>query len=160
MHNREQLRFMLETGQRIIRKTIDDITDHDSMVCGADRSNHARWQVGHLAYFDGYTLALAGDRSEDYRSLKEPFGMGSTVSDDPAAYPPWTDLRESLYRIHAKLNMLVSDDSGVDPDMNVSEGEGRQPLWQVLTFVSLHESYHAGQIVAIRRALGLDRAFG
>jgi uncharacterized damage-inducible protein DinB len=159
MSHRENLLYMLKINQSVIKKLLDDIGEEESMVQGKDDFNHIRWLTGHLYGADGYSLSVLGLKDESYSKYDKLFGGGSAVSADPKAYPSMTELREMLYKSHERLFETISRLSDVDLEKEIGEGEKKQPAWQPLTFLCMHEFYHAGQIVYIRKMLGRERPF-
>lgn len=158
MTRRDHLLYMLKTNQHVIKRLLDDITEEESMVRGEGGLNHIRWLAGHLYGSDGYCFSLLGVKDDSTGQYSKIFGGGSVVSDDPTTYPSMAELRDLLYKSHERLFKIISDLSDNELEREIGE-EKKQPVWQPLTFLAMHEFYHAGQIVQIRKMLGRERPF-
>ncbi|MFH1687817.1 MAG: DinB family protein [bacterium] len=156
---KETLLYLLKTSQFISDKLIDDVSEEDSLVRGRDQSNHIRWQVGHLVYFGKYILFLAGQGDESFRQLEGDFGYKSVVRDDGSGYLALAELKEQLADVHRQLYEFVEKASDGELDKIVDEKKGT-PVAEQIAFWSLHETYHAGQIIPVGKALGRERPFG
>lgn len=159
MKSREYLLFMLRTNRDVVKKLVDDITEEESMARGHDGHNHLRWQMGHLLYSKGYTLANLGDQSVDHSSLKSMCAEGAEVSDDPSVYPLMSDLRTRLYNAHDRLIVTIENASNDQLDRKLGDKDDWL-VWQQLIWSIMHDFYHLGQIAQVRRMLGRDRPFG
>jgi hypothetical protein len=156
---REVVLYMLKVNQQALKQLIDDITEDESLARGANKGNHIRWLTGYLICYDSYALTLLGDRSEDYKEFLNLFGARTEISDDPSVYPPMAELKQFLYKTYEEEIKLLEGISAIDLKKEIGEKEEKQPIWQALAFYCLHDFYHAGQITAIRRALGRARPF-
>ncbi len=160
MDSRDQLLYMVNTNQAVLKRLLDDVTPEDSMVRGEEQLNHICWLVGHLLNTNINALSLAGVTVEDYQKWGKIFGGGSEISDDPSVYPSWVDLRERLFRIYEQMKGTYSRLSDDELARMVGDDKGKVPLWQRLSFFCMHDFYHAGQIVHMRKILGRKRPFG
>ena len=75
----------------------------------------------------------------------------------PAASPPsaaaWKERIDSFTRSRDKLKALARDVD--DLAAKVPTGKGNQTYLRAILLVADHTAYHVGQLVALRRALGL-----
>lgn len=75
----------------------------------------------------------------------------------PAPAPPsdaaWKESVRSFTRSREKLKALASDVE--DLTANVPAGKGDQTYLRAILLVADHTAYHVGQLVALRRALGI-----
>ena len=156
---RDVLLHMLKMNQLTLKPLIDDITEDESLVRPAKQGNHIRWHTGHLICYDSYGLTLLGDENENHKKLSKLFGAGSEISDDPSVYPPIAELKQQLYSIYERAIELIEHIKEANLEKEIGEGDKKRPIWQPLAFYCLHDLYHAGQITAIRRALGRERPF-
>jgi len=160
MDIRDHLLYMVKTNQAVLKRLLDDVTPEDSMVRGEEQLNHICWLTGHLLNTNGYALSLTGATIEDYPEWGKIFDGGSEISDDQSVYPPWADLRERLFRIYEQMTSAYSRLSDDDLGKMVGDDQSKAPLWQRLSFLCMHDFYHAGQIVYMRKILGRKRPFG
>lgn len=121
-------------------------------------SNHALWNLGHLAISNMWMASLIDGKptgiSDDQERL---FGMQSVPTPDASAYPPFEDVK-ALYtrsgeRLRAALRALKPADVFAS-----CEGEPQTFCTDKLDAVfkaAWHEAWHLGQIAELRKALGL-----
>ena len=160
MARREQLAYMLKTTAEIVKPLIDDITEEESMVRGSDRFNHIRWQTGHLIHTDNFILQALGQNKTAPESYTDLFaGNNREISDDPEHYPLMAALRTEILVLHKRLIDLVEEVDEAIFDQEIPWGESKAPVWRGITFLCMHDFYHAGQITHIRKALGRERPF-
>lgn len=153
----------LDFARSATLKLAADITDEQMTHRPTPQANHAAWILGHLAYADdGFRTKLSGNEAvipENYEAL---FGMGTTPSDDASLYPSKADLIAVLEQSHAALTSWfksLSDEQIASPLPEGMEmfGANHATLAATMTW---HEGIHAGQLIEVRRSLGLPRAFG
>ena len=72
----------------------------------------------------------------------------------PSSAAAWNDSVADFRADRAKLKELV-ESGRVDLFAKVPTGEGRQTYLRAVLLVIEHNAYHAGQLVAVRRALGV-----
>jgi len=125
---------------------------------------HVAWQVGHLAVCE-YALALKrvrGVRADDEQLVSADdfrlYGKGSEPVFDADAYPPVSQIRELLQRVHQQtLDELQSLDEATAEEPT---SEPPHPMFKTklgaLVWCAQHEFLHAGQIGLLRRQLGLE----
>ena len=159
MAKRDMLLYMLKVNQQALKQLIDHITEAESLTRHNGHGNHIRWHTGHLICYNSNGLTLLGEANENDKSLSKLFGAGSEIADDPAAYPSMAELKQQLYGVYERAIELIEDMTEADLEKQFGEGEKKRPIWQPLAFYCLHDFYHAGQITALRRALGRERPF-
>jgi DinB superfamily len=137
--------------------------------------NHLAWTLGHLALYLNRVAELAADapfpesdfltgdgrQGDAKRYDTESVAYGSTPIDDPGIYPPLARGREILEKAGARLAAALR----ALPDEVLAE---RQITWgcvdlsvtDLVARISNHNGNHAGQIVDLRRALGLGGVIG
>jgi uncharacterized damage-inducible protein DinB len=131
-------------------KAVDGIPV-DKRGARASGFDHSPWQL--LEH-----MRLAQDDILDFcinpnytHHLKWPddYWPASTPSNDAA----WRDSVESFARSREKMKALARD----VPDLTakVPTGKGDQTYLRAILLLADHTAYHVGQIVAVRRALGI-----
>jgi len=125
-------------------------------------TNHALWQVGHLASSSDTALKLLGGQPVVSDKWRELFGNSSKPVDDPSIYPSMDEAIKTLDGIRPKLiaafeaasdELLNSD----PPIQRVKDRFGTTVNFIVFLMTS-HELFHAGQLSSWRRAIGLGSA--
>lgn len=160
---RDNLLYMLNVNKGALHKLLDDVSEEESMERGKDNTPHIRWQTGHLAHTCGWGAGLLSGEHDFLQSdqYKELFGGGSEVSDDPAAYPPFSQLRDELYEAIDKSIAAAGEMTDEQLEADVPEGQGpKSSIINVAQFLCMHAFYHAGQITQLRRVMGRERPFG
>jgi uncharacterized damage-inducible protein DinB len=69
------------------------------------------------------------------------------------------ELKQVLNQTYEKEIKLLEGIGDTDLKKEIGEEGKKKPIWQALAFYCLHDFYHAGQITAVRRALGRERPF-
>ena len=159
----ESARAVLDFARRSTLKMVDDIPVEKICSKPLDGTNHALWVLGHLAVTDDwFACTLANRESVIDESWGPLFGMKSEPSDDPSTYPSIDEIKAGLQR--ARQSLLTGFESldeqqlqGPVPD----ELEGFAPNVGGAAFtLAWHEGFHAGQLSAVRRSLGLPLTMG
>ena len=159
MKVKEQLQYMVNVNKTVAGRLLDDMTDEESLVLVDKIPNHIRWQAGHMVYSNGFALTQLGNNDQDWQKYGKTFGGGSEIADDPSAYPPIAELRETLYRFYDRELELLENISDAELEKDVGDEGKPMPAWKRFSFMCMHDFYHAGQIMQIRRALGRARPF-
>lgn len=120
--------------------------------------NHAVWTLGHLATFYQWSASLIdgkeGGLPSSYQGL---FGWKSKPQPDAAIYPSYEEIRrhfEDAYDRFLKLALALSDAEMLKPPAMDTGGYAKDKL-EVIEKAVWHEGWHAGQLAALRRALGI-----
>jgi uncharacterized damage-inducible protein DinB len=124
-------------------------------------ANHALWVLGHLACTDDYfATSLGGRASMLDDAWNEMFGMGSKPKDDPSAYPSLEAVLDRLEK--TRQAMLETFEEMDEEKLQEPTPEAWRPFAPTyaatLASIAFHEGFHAGQISAVRRSLGLGAA--
>lgn len=154
----DSLRF----GRGFLKMMLDNTPDELFFKQAHEGANHPAWVVGHLATVDAFFYkTLAGGESDLPESWDELFGMNSKCDPDPGKYPSRSELEAALDTSREKLESWLA---------SLSDEELMRPIPQELEMfakthaqlgasLSFHDSFHAAQISACRRASGLPPMF-
>jgi len=126
-------------------------------------AKHALWVIGHLACTDDYFLVeFGGRKSAVPEAWQKIFGMNSTASADTKIYPPVDQVLKTLDAGHAAVIKWLETLTPEQLEKAMPDGwQAYAPtLGDVPGFGAWHEGYHAGQLSAVRKGLGLPAAFG
>jgi len=152
----------MATSRWFLEQLLESMTDEQLMARSCPGMNHAVWIVGHTAWTEDYFMQkLAGRPGGLPEGWDVLFGNGSEVSDDASAYPDRAELMRVLTdRRDALIGWLMTLD---EPQLcRPTEGEMADMVpsfGQLAPFLSFHEGFHAGQLSAARRAVGIGRLF-
>jgi uncharacterized damage-inducible protein DinB len=158
MSYREQLLHSLNLDRIVLKNMLGDIGEENSLRRISDGGSHIKWIVGHILYGADRVYAYLQEEEPD-RKIEKKFGYQTAASDNPAEYPPLSELYDRINKIHDKLADYVSSLSDEGLEKEIKAGERPLKIWQMLTGYIMHEYYHIGQIAMIRTALGLKRPF-
>ncbi len=153
------LAFARGVTTKLARDIAQDQMTHRPMP----NCNHTAWLLGHLAYADnGFYTKLSGNDPVIPENFEALFGMGTTPSDDACLYPSKAELLEVLERSHAALTdwfKSLPEEKLAEPLPEGMEMFGANHATLAAT-MAWHEGVHNGQLIEVRRSLGLSRVFG
>jgi uncharacterized damage-inducible protein DinB len=153
----------LDLARRSTLKLIEDIPPDKLCHRPVPGANHVLWVLGHLASSDNFFATTLGDREPVIdKQWDELFGMGSKPTEDPRDYPSLDEVKAGLQR--AREAMVESFRSmGEQKLQSPTPDDWRNfaPTYAaVMASIAFHEGFHAGQLSAVRRSLGLPSALG
>jgi hypothetical protein len=137
-----------------------DFTEAEAGAAGSGQApNPLLWQLGHLACVEDDVCWLFGapDRLAG-EGLRAACSTGSPAPTRATRFPSLAELRTLLDATHARLLRLLeqASDGGLDRPPREANPFFKS-LGQAIYEVALHETYHVGEIAALRRALGKPR---
>jgi hypothetical protein len=138
-----------------------DFTEREAAESGPGdgRPNPLAWHLGHLASVEDEVAQLFGaDGSVVPARLRTVCATGAPQPQADTTYPPLTDLWVLLERTHERLLELV--ERGAPEDLDRAPRTPNKfftSLGQAVYEAALHETYHVGEIGALRKALGKPR---
>jgi uncharacterized damage-inducible protein DinB len=152
------LAMMFRINETLISRAMDGLTDDQLWQRPTEHNNPALWLVGHLVRSRARLLTALGEPFDT--GWGDAFARGSAV-EDRATYVSRGDIADMMnvvsQRLYPKLESL-RDEELAQP------ASGPVPLIRTLadlaTFLTMHESYHVGQLAYIRKALGLPGLVG
>ena len=154
----------LATMRWFTMKLIENLTPDQWMRQVSPGANHIMFNVGHIAYCDAGFLAAAGGATDAVpTSYKALFDQGCLPSERAADYPEPAELLGVLQRAREDLTSHLAGLSGarlLDAPADERLADVSPMIAQLPGFITLHEGTHAGQILLIRRSLGLPGVLG
>jgi hypothetical protein len=148
-----------------------DDTNHTRQAPGLP--NHFAWTLGHLAFylhrtaerFDGKPLPddsfLPGTvRGDRHRFGVEGISFNSTPTDDPASFPPAARCVAVFDAAIERLAVALESADDAKFDQLAPWGSNQLPLWKIIIGMINHNGVHCGQLIDLRRALGMGRILG
>jgi uncharacterized damage-inducible protein DinB len=120
-------------------------------------ANHALWIIGHLSMVDNNVLSrLFPGKGVDKPDYSEKFGRQSKPSPNAADYPPPEEVLAFFHERRIVLLECIDNMSAEDFEQPVPPPKPPfiNNVWQLLSFMAIHESLHMGQLSMCRRALG------
>lgn len=172
----ETLARMIETSIPLATRYFKGFDDANRAAQLPGMPNHFAWTLGHCALtmhrlaeaIDGRPLPesafAAGveraDGSPPTRFGTEGVAFNSTPAPDPDAYPTaarCTEIFEAACRRFAAAARAATDEQLDTPH---PWGSAQIPMIDLIIRVGLHNAMHTGQLVDLRRGLGLGRVIG
>lgn len=148
-----------------------DDTTHTKQT--KDLHNHFAWNMGHLAVtmhrvagaIDGQPIPEADFIMNSKTGDKNRFGVdsvgyGSTPVDNPAIYPTCARCAEVFDSAIARLANAVRHADDATLDKAIKWGAGDSPIGLLIPRMLYHNGVHTGQIIDLRRALGMKNVLG
>ena len=146
--------------------------DHNRTRQAPGLPNHLAWNLGHLALtmhraiekLDGSTPPesdfVAGPSGDADRFGIESVSFASVPSDDPGTYPAVSRARAIFDAAIERLAATVERATDAQLETLVAWGGGQTPWADLVARMAFHNGVHTGQIIDLRRALGMKGVLG
>jgi len=150
---------IFKRNEAMLAKAIDGLSGEQWTRRPQESSNSALWILGHIVWARSRALKLLGVSWE--KPWLNQFERGSKP-DGASQYPSseevvsaWKELTASLPSAleAAPAATMAAPASQPSPSFDGTIGG-------MVSFLAMHESYHVGQVVYVRRLLGNDRVAG
>jgi uncharacterized damage-inducible protein DinB len=157
----EILRNQARTTERVIQMNVDGITHEESLIRPEPAGNCVNWVVGHLACVYNNVLPLLGQNAVVQKSILNRYERGAAPLEDEKEAVSLAELLETITeavkRFETGLSELTVEQldapSPFSPTNNPNE-----TVRSLLSTVSFHQAYHAGQLGVLRRVVGKSGA--
>ena len=157
----------------LIGRYLKGFDDSNRLAQAPDVPNHAAWTLGHLAYVmhraaervdgkplpDGDFIEGAAD-GDAKRFGVESVALGSVVTADPGRYPTWDRCQAVFDAALDRLCTVLESASDDELDAERAWGSVTTTAHDLASRMVFHNGMHTGQIVDLRRALGMPRLVG
>ena len=172
MEGVESLALAIESTEGLLLRFLDDVPDDMRVAQAAGLPNHFIWTLGHCAMtmhklaskIDGGALPeddfSDGAGSDPARFDAQAVCKGSSPAADAGHYPSMERGR-AIYSNACRR--LASTVRAIDPgELNSTrDWNGTSiPVIDLVLRVCFHNGVHAGQVLDLRRALGMPRIIG
>jgi hypothetical protein len=143
--------------EQLVTRYLEGFNDRNAVTQLPNLPNHAAWCVGHLALSMHRAAEKISGKTFELNYAPEPFAFGSKPTASARDYPP---LQELTSRFHTSIGLLADAVRSAG-----DEGLKRTVPWGATTISArdlalrmvFHNGTHAGQIVDLRRGLGMPR---
>jgi DinB superfamily len=152
------LAMMFKINEALISRALDGVDDAQLWARPSQHNNPILWLVGHLVRTRARLLSAIGEPFDT--GWGDAFARGSTV-EDWKRYPSRDEITRMMLSLSPRLYSRLE---------SLTEAELAQPatgpvpaiktLADLATFLTMHESYHVGQLSYIRKGLGLPGLVG
>jgi hypothetical protein len=141
----------------LVTRYLDGFDERNAAAQLPNLPNHPAWCVGHLALSMHRAAEKISGRPADPGWPTEPFAMGSKPTASPRDYPPLPELVGRFRRALAVLAEAVraAGDGGLA--RTVAWGPTTISVRDLALRMVFHNGTHAGQIVDLRRGLGMPQ---
>jgi len=144
----------------LFAKAFDGVKDEDVAARPMEAGNSLHYIAGHITGAR-YQLARLLGVGEEF-----PFGTlfnaKQVTPRDPSEYPPISKIQEAWKHIsdklYARMEAMTEEDLAAKSPLDLPVNDNT--LASAIAFLSLHESYHVGQLSYIRRLYGYDGLAG
>jgi uncharacterized damage-inducible protein DinB len=144
-------------NESMLAKAIDSLTAEQWTRRPGECSNSALWILGHMVWARSRGLKLLGVTWE--KPWLHHFERGSKPA-DPSQYPSseevliaWQELSATLPPALEAVPAAAMAAAAPEPSPSFDGTVGG-----MVSFLAMHETYHVGQVVYLRRLLGHERA--
>jgi hypothetical protein len=155
---------MMGITRWLLTKAVADLWPQQWLHQVAPGANHPMFNFGHLVVCDGnFLLAAGGAASPVPESYGPLFDGGAAPRTDASAYPAPVELLQIAEQARTDLVAHLKALSGEQLLGPIAEPRLKDLipcLAHLPNFISMHEGTHAGQILIVRKALGLPRVLG
>ena len=145
--------FIFKRNQEMLAKAIDGLTAEQWNARPQDACNSAFWLVGHMIWARSRALKLMGFTwTKPWLDL---FARGSNPA-ETAQYPAVAELLDAWQDLGSVFPATLDE---IPQDVLAAPVQQPSPSFDgtvggMVSFLSMHESYHVGQLVYVRRILG------
>jgi hypothetical protein len=141
--------------------SLADITDKDGSRTMNDQINSLEWLAGHLITGRYRNIVRLGVKIEPYKYLDKFINQtlpppNAIAFDAKLQYPTLTECREQWtnYAGIFLTAMKNADENILKSELPFQIPTGGKTIADALVFMSLHETYHIGQMSILRKSLG------
>jgi len=136
-----------------------DFTEAEATQTVPGGPNPLAWQLGHLASVEDDVVALfSGTGLQVPPDLRAVVASGCPGPTAETRYPPLSELWGMLEASHSRLLSLAEKSTPTDFDREpLTPNRFFHSLGQAIYEVALHETYHVGEIAALRKGLGKQK---
>lgn len=147
--------FIFKRNQDMLAKAIDGLTDEQWVARPQDSCNSVFWLVGHMVWARSRALKLVGFTWT--KPWLDMFARGSKPTETPQN-PSVEDMLDAWQELGtvfpATLEEIPAEVLAKPVDQPSPSFDGT--VGGMVSFLSMHESYHVGQVVYVRRLLGVN----
>jgi len=154
--DRALIRHQLGLSHRLLKFTLDDVSNEEAQRMPSPALSPIAWQVGHVAFVN-FTFAFGREAVQTKVPQAYP-KLFATGTGGRADYPAFGELMKTLDDSHAALL-----DAAGHADLGKAN-EGPFGAWsnlgEMFAFASTHCAYHVGKVTTLRALLGKPRKIG
>ena len=151
--------FIYNRNQDMLAKAVEGLTEEQWSARPLESCNSVLWLLGHLIWARSRALKLVGFTWT--KPWLDMFARGSRPADNQQ-YPPANDLLDAWEDLCSTFPATLEE---IPHDVLAQPVQQPSPSFDgtvggMVSFLAMHESYHVGQIVYVRRLLGGEGIVG
>jgi hypothetical protein len=153
------LAFILAINDALVERSFQDVPDGDLWKRPTPQSNPMLWIFGHMVNTRAGLLRLVGGQAD--LGWGDVFNRGAEVA-GTSGYPARERIIDVSHDVNAKLYAALATLSDADlakPATRPFTPEVKT-LGDQIAFLTMHDTYHVGQLAYVRKALGLPGVVG
>ena len=153
------LAFILAINDSLVERSFQDVAEGDLWKRPTPQSNPMLWIFGHMVNTRAGLLRLVGGDAD--LGWGDAFNRGAELA-DASGYPRRERIVEVCRAVNAKLYAALA--ALTDADLAKPATRPFTPavktLGDQIAFLTMHDTYHVGQLAYVRKALGLPGVVG
>ncbi len=148
----------IEATEKLLPRFLDGFDDSNEVTQRPGLPNHVAWNLGHLALTMHRAAERIADETYPLEGDPEPYAFGSTPSDTRDDYPALSELTDRYRRSLVLLAEAVRrcGDEGLARTVTWGRGTTTTTARDLAMRMVWHNGLHCGQIIDLRRVLGLE----
>ena len=156
MEHADALAEAMGSTEELLTRYLEGFDEDHAATQAPGLPNHAAWTMGHLALTMHRAAERIGGRTHPLAWDPEPFAFGSTPSAQRGDYPPLSEMIDHYRRSMSLLQEAVRSAGDGGLDKQVRWGRGGTTAGHLAMRMIFHNGVHCGQLVDLRRALGME----
>ncbi|MGH9617857.1 MAG: DinB family protein [Acidobacteriaceae bacterium] len=142
---------------RVVKRNVEGLTQEDSLIQPQPGGNCLNWVIGHLLYVSDKMLSMLGQTPVLGTDTLKRYGRGTPQLTNAAEAIQLDRLMaawdEAAGRLEAGLNAVTSEDLDRPAPFSPTDNP-KETVRSLLSLLSFHQAYHAGQTGLLRRIAG------
>ena len=151
--------FILTTNDSLAERTFQGVADGDEWKRPTPQSNPMLWILGHMVQTRVALLKLLGEEFDT--GWGDVFARGAAL-EDASGYPGRDAVQSMSRALNARLYARLA--TLTDADLAAPASRAFTPAVKTLadqiSFLTMHDTYHVGQLGYVRKAIGLPGVVG
>jgi hypothetical protein len=157
MQTKDAIKFALAASNGAVMSAIDEMSGAPTTFPTPNGGCHPLWVLGHLALVEGSIPSVLSGEPNPVAAWYQYFGEQSEPVADPAAYPPFAELRARYVQLRERNLALLDSLSDADLDKpTVAPPKGREREFATygtsFLALALHQMIHRSHVTDARRA--------
>jgi hypothetical protein len=160
----EQIKTALEQSKSWAMALINDVKDAPTTAPTVNGGNHPHWVLGHIIHSEaGMVNGFIQGQPNPLAKWDALFGMGTQPDPQAAGYPPMDELLGEYEKTRTETLKVLDGMSDADLDRPSHAPGNLAPMFgtygKCFSMLSLHATFHAGQVADARLAAGKKPLF-